>query len=85
MDIHEIKEILISSLALDEVYVSGNSSHIQVIAVSKIFAGMSRVKQQQTIYAPLMKYITNNSIHAISIKAYTIEEWQSYGKNLYRC
>ena len=41
-----------------------------------MFEGMSRVKQQQTIYAPLMEYIADNRIHALSIKAYTPEEWK---------
>ncbi|MDE9448448.1 BolA family iron metabolism protein IbaG, partial [Xenorhabdus bovienii] len=31
---------------------------------------------QQTIYAPLMEYISDNRIHALSIKAYTPVQWQ---------
>ena len=34
------------------------------------------VKKQQLIYAPLMEYIQRNDIHALSIKAYTPEEWE---------
>lgn len=64
------------ALALDEAHVRGDGSHFQVIAVSEQFAGMSRVKKQQTIYAPLMEYISDNRIHALSIKAYTPDEWQ---------
>ncbi|MDD2841792.1 MAG: BolA/IbaG family iron-sulfur metabolism protein, partial [Tolumonas sp.] len=36
----------------------------------------SRVKKQQTIYAPLTEQIASNAIHALSIKAFTPEEWQ---------
>ncbi|MFT4463784.1 MAG: BolA family iron metabolism protein IbaG [Sodalis sp. (in: enterobacteria)] len=76
METSEIKAVLMKALALDEAHVSGDGSHFQVIAVSAQFAGMSRVKKQQTIYAPLMEYISDNRIHALSIKAYTPEEWQ---------
>ena len=51
-------------------------SLLMVMAVIFRFEGMSRVKQQQTIYAPLMEYIADNRIHALSIKAYTPEEWK---------
>ncbi|WP_053096440.1 BolA family protein [Candidatus Palibaumannia cicadellinicola] len=80
MTTNEIKNLLMSMLTLDEVYVSSNVNHIQIIAISKQFTGMSRVKKQQIIYAPLIKYIANNSIHSISIKAYSPEEWQIYSK-----
>ncbi|SFU40161.1 BolA family iron metabolism protein IbaG [Xenorhabdus koppenhoeferi] len=76
MDTNEIKKVLMERLVLDDVIVSGDGSHFQVIAVGAIFDGLSRVKQQQTIYAPLMEYIADNRIHALSIKAYTPVQWQ---------
>ncbi|MDX7988582.1 BolA family transcriptional regulator [Xenorhabdus sp. 12] len=76
MDTEEIKKVLMENLALDEAIVSGDGSHFQVIAVGSIFDGLSRVKQQQAVYAPLMEYIADNRIHALSIKAYTPEQWQ---------
>lgn len=76
MENNQIKDVLMNALALEEVHVSGDGSHFQVIVVGTLFNGMSRVKQQQTVYAPLMEYIADNRIHALSIKAYTPEEWQ---------
>ncbi|MGK2946253.1 MAG: BolA family iron metabolism protein IbaG [Candidatus Malihini olakiniferum] len=76
MENNEIKEVLIKALSLKEVHVTGDGSHFQVVAVGDIFAGMNRVKQQQTVYAPLAKYIADKRIHALSIKAYIPEEWQ---------
>ena len=76
MDTNEIKQVLMDTLSLDEVIVNGDGSHFQVVVVGAMFGGMSRVKQQQTIYAPLMEYIADNRIHALSIKAYTPEEWK---------
>ncbi|MGG4606603.1 BolA family iron metabolism protein IbaG [Providencia sp. Me31A] len=76
MDINEIKQVLMEKLSLDEAIVTGDGSHFQVIAVGDMFDGMSRVKQQQAIYAPLMEYIADNRIHALSIKAYTPAQWE---------
>ncbi|MGK2959746.1 MAG: BolA family iron metabolism protein IbaG [Candidatus Malihini olakiniferum] len=73
---NEIKKVLMKALALQEVHVTGNGSHFQVVAVGDIFADIHRVKQQQTVYAPLAEYIADNRIHALSIKTYTPEEWQ---------
>ncbi|MDT9587256.1 MAG: BolA family protein [Candidatus Arsenophonus melophagi] len=80
MNINEIKQVLINKLNLDELIVHGNSNHFQIIAVSNMFKGMSQIKQQQVIYEPLMEYIADNRIHALSIKAYTPEEWIRYRK-----
>lgn len=76
MDTNEIKDVLMNALALDEAHITGDGSHFQAIVVGALFDGMSRVKKQQAVYAPLMAYIADNRIHALSIKAYTPEEWQ---------
>ena len=76
MDTNEIKQVLMDKLALTDAIVTGDGSHFQVIAVGDLFDGMSRVKQQQAVYAPLMKYIADNRIHALSIKAYTPAQWE---------
>ena len=47
-----------------------------MIAVSDQFAGLSKVKQQQMIYAPLLSHISSNEIHALSIRTYTVEKWK---------
>ena len=73
----EIESILRAALPLDEIYAKGDDgSHFQVIVVGALFDGMSRVKKQQTVYAPLMEHIASNAIHALSIKAFTPEEWK---------
>ena len=75
MENHEIQTVLMNALPLQEVHVSGDGSHFRVIAVGEMFDGMSRVKKQQSVYAPLMEYIADNRIHALSIKAFTPQEW----------
>ncbi len=76
MDPNEIKDLLLKKLALQEVHVTGDGSHFQVTVVGDLFSGMSRVKRQQTVYAPLMDYFSDNRIHALSINTLTPQEWQ---------
>lgn len=75
MENHEIQAVLMDALPLEEVHVSGDGSHFQVIAVGELFAELSRVKKQQAVYAPLMPFIADNRMHAVSIKTYTPAEW----------
>lgn len=76
MEPKKIEDILKNALKLDEVYVQGENSHYGVIAVSDTFATMSKVKQQQMIYAPLTEFFATNAIHALTIKTFTKEQWK---------
>lgn len=76
MENQEIQSVLMNALPLQQVIVSGDGSHFQVIVVGELFDGMSRVKKQQTVYGPLMPFIADNRMHAVSIKAYTPAEWE---------
>ena len=76
MEPKQIEEILKNALNLDEVYVQGENSHYGVIAVSDVFATLSKVKQQQMIYAPLTEFFATNAIHALTIKTFTKEQWK---------
>lgn len=76
MESQEIQRVLLNALPLQQAIVSGDGSHFQVIAVGELFEGMNRVKKQQTVYGPLMAFIEDNRIHAVSIKAYTPAEWE---------
>ena len=76
MDNTEIEKLLVKELNLAEAHVTSDGSHFQIIAVSDEFESMSRVKKQQTIYAPLKSMIADGSMHAISIKTFSEKQWQ---------
>ena len=76
MNIATIKEKLEQALVLDECIGKGGDGNFEVIAVGDIFSGLSRLKKQQTIYGPLTDEIASNAIHALTIKAFTPDEWQ---------
>ncbi|QIM68945.1 MULTISPECIES: BolA family protein [Basfia] len=76
METQEIERILKQALNLDEVYVQGENAHYGVIVVSEEIAKLSRLKQQQTIYAPLMDHFSSGEIHALTIKTFSPEKWK---------
>lgn len=76
MQCNEIELLLTEQLKLAEVYVKAEGNHYAVTAIGDCFDGVSRVKQQQMIYAPLMVAIADGSIHAVSIKTFTPTQWR---------
>ncbi len=72
----EVIEILQSALSLQELKVKSEGTHYQIIAVDERFAQMSRVKRQQLVYSPLSEKISDGTIHAVSIKTFTPDQWQ---------
>jgi|TARA_B110000263_G_scaffold235079_1_gene233248 acid stress-induced BolA-like protein IbaG/YrbA len=50
-----------------DVQLDGNRA--MIIVTSDAFVGMSRVKQQQTVYASIDAYISDGRLHAVTIKA----------------
>jgi len=76
MEIKQIEQLLTEQLQLLEVYVKAEGSHYAVTAIGDCFESLSRVKQQQLVYGPLSDAIADGSIHALSIKAFTPQQWR---------
>jgi BolA protein len=51
----------------------GGESHFNVVIVSDVFEGASRVQRQRSIYAALAQELAG-PVHALSIKALTPQE-----------
>ncbi|OOR98140.1 hypothetical protein B0187_09335 [Haemophilus paracuniculus] len=78
MQPQQIEEILKQALAdVAEVHAQGDGSHYGVIVVSDSLAELSRVKQQQAVYAPLADLFATNAIHALTIKVFSTEKWKT--------
>lgn len=64
-------------MATEHVSVAGEDGvHFEAVVVSKAFAGKSRVQRHQLVYQTLGKRM-REEIHALSMKTYTPEEWES--------
>lgn len=75
MENAQIEQLLQQNLDLAEVHVKSEGTHFTIMAIGDCFDGLSRVKQQQKVYKPLEDIIADGTMHAVSIKAYTPEQW----------
>lgn len=73
----EIKDLIESGMTNSIVHVEGDDgAHFQAIVVSPEFTGKSRLQKQQLVYATVQKHLLDGTIHALSTKTFTPEEWQ---------
>ncbi|ROS06108.1 acid stress-induced BolA-like protein IbaG/YrbA [Sinobacterium caligoides] len=76
MQAQDIEALLEQQLANTNATVNVMGSHIDITIVGDVFAGVSRVKKQQMVYAAIAELIASGEVHAVDfIKAYTRAEW----------
>ncbi|MDM8545372.1 BolA/IbaG family iron-sulfur metabolism protein [Candidatus Venteria ishoeyi] len=63
----QIKALIEADIADAQVSVSGDGRHFEATVISPAFAGLSRVKQHQLVYASLGQRMATEEIHALSI------------------
>lgn len=76
----EIKGVLERELPGSMVEVgdlTGGGDHFQVIVVSSEFAGKNLVQQHQMVYRALGKTMDGDAIHALALRTFTPDKWQS--------
>jgi len=73
----EIQNLIETHIPNSKVFIQGDDGrHFDAIVISDIFQGKTRVQQQQLVYAIVNQHILDGSIHALSLKTYTPENWQ---------
>ncbi|MDX1403214.1 MAG: BolA/IbaG family iron-sulfur metabolism protein [Woeseiaceae bacterium] len=79
MDPDEIKALIDAGLPGAEVRVfSDDNTHYQALVVSEAFSGLRPLARHQRVYQCLGERM-GREIHAMSIRAYTPEEWREQG------
>lgn len=71
MQAEQIKALLESQIADSEVEVTIDGSHVNLVVISPVFAGLNPVKKQQLVYAVLREQIASGVIHAVNMKTLT--------------
>ncbi len=69
-----LRKQLADGLPETEIAVSGGNGRYQVDAAGAVFAGLSAVKRQQTVYRCINDLIREGTVHAVTIVARTPEE-----------
>lgn len=72
--IDEVEARLAAAFGDAQIAVAGEGNRVEVRVVSAQFEGLSRVKRQQAVYAPIRELIDSGAIHAVTIKASTPSE-----------
>lgn len=75
MNPQDIQQRIAAALPDCEVEVNGDGSHFEARVVGSVFEGLSPVKKQQLVYKTVNDLITSGELHALTIKAYTPDEW----------
>jgi stress-induced morphogen len=57
--------------------LTGTQDHWQVTIVSPAFVGKSMIEQQRMIMTILKSEIDSNEVHALTMKTYTPDQYQS--------
>jgi acid stress-induced BolA-like protein IbaG/YrbA len=79
----EIKNLIEASLSDTIADVTGaDGVHFEAVVISPAFHEKNRIEKQQIVYAALGDSIATGTIHAISIKTFTPEEWRHHKENL---
>ena len=78
-----IKQCIETQLQDSIALIEGDDGvHFSATVVSSQFIGKNRVQKQQLVYDALKTYLANGSLHAISIKTLTPEEWSKNNQDM---
>ena len=70
----EITDVISKGIEFDDLSVEGSESKYTVSIISDVFKGKSTIQRHKMIYALLDRYIKTGEIHALTIKAMTLDE-----------
>ncbi|HEU6456706.1 MAG TPA: BolA family protein [Roseateles sp.] len=70
----DVRDFIAAGLPCAHLEVEGDGRHFFATIVSAEFAGLTRIKRHQRVYAALGERM-REQIHALSMKTLTPEEW----------
>jgi len=77
----QIKQRIEAGIEGAEAQVEGDGQHFQAQVVAEAFEGLNMVKQHKLVYDALGDAF-KDSLHALSIRTYTPEQWRKAGGGL---
>ena len=76
----QVEEMILAAIPDAQVQVqdlTGGGDHYQVVVVSSQFEGKAKVQQHQLVYGSLREAMSSEAIHALALKTYTPQAWQT--------
>jgi len=77
MQPEEIKHLIQAGLEDATILLDGDGSHFNATIISRAFADKTRIEKQKLVYNTIRQQLDDGTIHAISIKTFTPEEWDN--------
>lgn len=78
MQNEDIKRMIETGMPGSEAHVTGDGTHFEATVIAADFDGKSLLQKHRLVYATLGASM-GGAIHALSIRAYTPEEWSRRG------
>ncbi|MGZ5608317.1 MAG: Grx4 family monothiol glutaredoxin [Methylobacter sp.] len=76
----EVMQLVQQGIADAKVMIEGEGCDLTITVVSSQFNDLSIVKKQQLVLATLKEPLASGKLHAVSVKAFTLDEWQDKQK-----
>jgi monothiol glutaredoxin len=78
---YDVEQLVKKGISDADVFVDGEGCDLLVTVVSTQFNDLTLVKKQQLVMATLKDPLASGKLHAVSVKAYTPDEWQALQMN----
>ncbi|MCG8313318.1 MAG: BolA/IbaG family iron-sulfur metabolism protein [Pseudomonadales bacterium] len=82
MEIAEVESRIKAIVPESEIEVEGAECDFSVTIVSEAFNGLPLMKRQQMILGEFTELLASGALHALTIKAYTLDEWNNKSSHL---
>lgn len=76
LSVGEVAQLVQQGIDDAKVIVEGEGCDLTITVVSSQFNDLTMVKQQQLVLATLKEPLASGKLHAVSVKAYTPDQWQ---------
>ncbi len=77
----DIERLVQQGIPGAKVLIEGEGCDLLIVVVSEQFTDLALVKKQQLVMATLKEPLASGKLHAISVKAYTPDEWHNKSLN----
>jgi monothiol glutaredoxin len=81
LSISEVSQRVQQGINDAQVMIEGEGCDLVVTVISSQFNGLTIVKKQQLVLATLKEPLASGKLHAVSVKAYTPDEWRDMQTN----
>lgn len=82
MDVSAVEAIVKQRLPEAEMEIEGADCDFTITIVAEQFSGLNTVKRQQMVLAEFSSYLASGELHALTVNAYTLEEWNNKSSGL---